>query len=189
VKDADPDAYFREQGISYLSTQDMIVPQYATRQFGLYPFEQENEGANAFHAATPLWNWGQFYERIIRSQLTAVHESGAQLEGKALNYWWGLSTGTVDFVYNQGLDPSTKKMVEFFRHSIQSGVFHPFEGRLVAQDGSIKQKEEWEILSPEQIITMDWLVSNVIGDIPEFEELTDNAKAVVRLQGIKKPEP
>jgi hypothetical protein len=68
-------------------------------------------------------------------------------------------------------------------------VFHPFEGRLVAQDGSIKQKEEWEILSPEQIITMDWLVSNVIGDIPEFEELTDNAKAVVRLQGIKKPEP
>lgn len=31
---------------------------------------------------------------------------------------------------------------------------------------------------------MDWLAENVIGKIPDIDELTDAAKAVVLLQGI-----
>jgi hypothetical protein len=186
VKDAAPSEYFREHQISYLSTQDMIVPKYATRQYGLYQILPPTEGDAPYNAASPLWNWGQFYERIIRSVMT-THDSPVVTENKALNYWWGLSAGTVDFVYNKALDPNVKKIVEFFRRSIESGAFHPFEGYLESQNG-IVQEEEWKILSPEEIITMDWLASNVIGNIPEFDELTDSAKRVVRLQGIKRPE-
>jgi basic membrane lipoprotein Med (substrate-binding protein (PBP1-ABC) superfamily) len=187
VKDADPSSYFNEKHISYLSTQDMIVPRYATRRYGLYQIEPPPEGDAPYNAASPLWNWGQFYERIIRSLMTTPNNSPIVTENKALNYWWGLSSGTVDFVYNKDLDPGIIKLVEYFKRSIASGAFHPFEGYLESQDGVV-QKEEWEIPSPEQIITMDYLASNVIGDIPEFEQLTDNAKRVVRLQGIKKPE-
>ncbi len=32
---------------------------------------------------------------------------------------------------------------------------------------------------------MDWLAENVVGRIPELEELTEEAQALVRLQGIK----
>ena len=32
---------------------------------------------------------------------------------------------------------------------------------------------------------MDWLAENVVGVIPEFEELTEEAQSLVRLQGVK----
>ena len=35
---------------------------------------------------------------------------------------------------------------------------------------------------------LDWLAENVVGEIPDFDSLTEAAQAVVRLQGIRKPE-
>ena len=96
----------------------------------------------------------------------------------------GLSAGVVDFVYSQNLNPGTKRLVEYMRRGIEAGTFHPFSGELYSQDGLV-QKDENRILPPEEIITMDWLAQNVIGTIPEFDQLTDTAKAVVRLQGVK----
>jgi hypothetical protein len=40
------------------------------------------------------------------------------------------------------------------------------------------------MLSPDQIITMDWLLDNVIGEIPSMDELTEGAEAIVMAQGI-----
>jgi len=31
---------------------------------------------------------------------------------------------------------------------------------------------------------MDWLCDNVVGSIPEYEQLTEKAKSLVRLQGV-----
>ena len=39
-------------------------------------------------------------------------------------------------------------------------------------------------MSPEDIITMDWLLDNVAGRVPEYEELDDNSKMLVINQGI-----
>ena len=33
-------------------------------------------------------------------------------------------------------------------------------------------------------MTMNWLAENVIGRIPEYTELNDEAKSLVRLQGV-----
>ena len=35
-----------------------------------------------------------------------------------------------------------------------------------------------------QIITMDWLLDNVIGKIPELEELEEGCEPIVKAQGI-----
>ena len=43
------------------------------------------------------------------------------------------------------------------------------------------------VVLAEQIITMDWLCSNVIGTIPEYDDLTEEAKKLVLVQGIIKP--
>ena len=43
-------------------------------------------------------------------------------------------------------------------------------------------------LTPEEIITMDWLAENVIGFIPKMDDLIEKAKPVVKLQGIDNPE-
>ena len=43
-------------------------------------------------------------------------------------------------------------------------------------------------ISPEQIITMDWLAENVIGEILPFDTLIDAAKPLVTIQGVGKAE-
>lgn len=211
VKEDDIMDYFREHHISYVSSQDMIVPKYASRQYGLYRFPGGEYGSDGggnrsdgltgggnrgsggsdgggelFNAATPLWNWGKFYEKIIQSIMSGSWAGDDPADGaRALNYWWGLSSGVVDMIYSQNLSPGTKRLVEFMRRGIETSAFHPFSGILYSQDGVI-QTDENHTLAPEEIITMDWLAQNVIGSIPEFEMLTDAAKQVVRLSGIKK---
>ena len=39
-------------------------------------------------------------------------------------------------------------------------------------------------LSSEEILHMDWLCDNVIGEIPEFERILPEARDIVRMQGI-----
>ena len=41
------------------------------------------------------------------------------------------------------------------------------------------------ILSNEEIIAMDWLFANIVGEIPEKYELKEQAKPIVELQGVK----
>ena len=37
----------------------------------------------------------------------------------------------------------------------------------------------------EEIITMDWMFANIVGEIPEKYELKEQAKPIVELQGVK----
>ena len=48
--------------------------------------------------------------------------------------------------------------------------------------------EEREILSPHQILMMDWLVENIDGEIPTIEQLTPTAQELVKIQGVLKPD-
>ena len=58
-----------------------------------------------------------------------------------------------------------------------------FEGELKDQQGNIRV-EEGKLIDPEHIITMDWLLDNVVGKIPEYDELSDDSKLLVMNQGI-----
>ena len=40
-------------------------------------------------------------------------------------------------------------------------------------------------LKAEEIITMNWLAQNVVGYIPEIEEMNERAQELMQLQGIK----
>ena len=39
-------------------------------------------------------------------------------------------------------------------------------------------------LTPEEILTMDWLAENVVGSIPKEEELQEASRPVISQQGI-----
>ena len=106
---------------------------------------------------------------------------------KALNYYWGLSSGVVDLRCSFRLPDSTRKLADLLRDGIRSGSCHPFRGPIYDQSGR-KQVSEGDILDVERIITMDWLAENVIGYIPKMEDLIEKAKPVVMLQGIDNPE-
>ena len=74
--------------------------------------------------------------------------------------------------------------MNFFKNSVRSGSFHPFDGLIYAQDGSVKCREG-EKLRSEDIVTMNWLAENVEGSVPELEELNDEARERMQLQGIR----
>ena len=73
------------------------------------------------------------------------------------------------------------KESELLQNSIRADLCRPFRGKLYAQDGRVMDGD----LSAEQIISMDWLVENVVGFIPEYGQLTDLGKATVDMVGVE----
>ena len=180
IKDNDIEAKFQELGINCISDQDMITPKKSSRKFGLYI----NDDGMVKHLAMPVWHWGAFYEKPIQSILSGSwkkEEEGDKVS--ALNYWWGMSSGAVDIIYGGGLNSATRKIVDLVRHSIIKGEFMPFSGELKNQAGEIMNKAD-ETLDPDEVIEMDWLLDNVVGKVPEYDELSDDSKLLVMNQGI-----
>ena len=93
----------------------------------------------------------------------------------------------VDVVCSQYLPIGTKRLVELLKATISSDQFNPFSGILYSQDGMV-QGDPNRSMTPEEIMTMDWLAENVIGSIPKKEELKDKAKPVIEQQGVQKKE-
>lgn len=180
MRDHDVYETFWNEHISYVSNQDMITPQNASRQFGLYNINNDQ----ITNLVMPVWNWGIFYERLLRSIMSGFWKKEDDTDGqKALNYWWGMSAGVIDIICSQNVPMATRQLVDLLKQLICKGEFSPFDGEIIAQDGTVKSRNG-ERMQPEEIVTMDWLVDNVIGIIPTIEELTEQAKPVVQIQGV-----
>lgn len=179
-KDFDKDGFLRENDIHYVSDQDMITPNDASRQFGLYRYD---DGV-ATNLVMPLWNWGVFYEKMIQSILYGAYQSEGNSEGRALNYWWGMSAGVIDLICSNNVPRGVKRLAEHSKKDVRDGDVAPFGDEIYAQDGTLKNKARHK-MKPEDIMKMDWLVENVIGTIPAIGELVDGAKAVVELKGVE----
>lgn len=165
-----------------ISGKDMVIPEESSRNFGIYQWD----GQVIRSLAMPLWHWGKFYEQLIRTIMdgTWKYDDDPSTK-KAINYWWGMSAGVVDVICSQNLPIGTKRLVELLRDTISSGQFNPFSGVLYSQTGTV-QSDPGRCLTPEEIVTMDWLAENVIGSIPKEEELKEQSKPVVSQQGIEK---
>ena len=179
LKGADPEEWFKEQGIRYISGADMIVPEHRSREFGLY---RKLEDGTVENIAMPVWHWGKFYERIVRNICQGI-DTEAMKGKKAVNYWWGLSADVVDLIMSTKLPVETQRMVTTFKEMISKDLFEPFADELKDQKGKVRN-QKGRNLTPEQIITMDWLLDNVIGKIPELEELEEGCEPIVKAQGI-----
>ena len=178
-KDYDLDKFLTMNDIHYVSNQDMITPISASREFGLYRYEN----GEAINLVAPLWNWGIFYEKLIQSILGGAYESEGESETKALNYWWGMSAGVIDLVYSKKVPRGVRRLAEHMKFDISIGDVVPFVGEIYCQEG-ILRNPAGERMRPEEIMKMDWLVENVIGDIPSIDLLTESAKPVVELKGV-----
>lgn len=164
-----------------VSGKDMVIPEEAT----LFGVHQLKDGVQ-HNIAMPLWHWGKFYEQLIRTIMDGTwkyHDNPGAT--KAINYWWGISSGVVDIICSKNLPIGTKRLIELLKQTISSEQFNPFSGILYAQNGVVVQNDPNGILTPEEIVTMDWLAENVIGSIPKKGELQDKAKQVVKQQGVK----
>lgn len=171
---------FRQEGVDYLSDQDMITPKQASRRFGMYRLT-EGEPVNMSMSVN---NWGIFYEKLIRIILNGAWDStDSDEESKPINYWWGLSAGVTDFIMSDKVPEQTRRLVSSVGDLIRYGRLSPFSGELRSQDFMIRNARDRE-MQTDEIITMDWLADNVDGRIPKMEELRENARQIVMLKGV-----
>lgn len=170
-----------DDDIRIISGVDMIVPQNASREYGLY---RKSEDGKVENLALAFCHWGKFYEKIIR-QICSGSNTPKELKGeKASNFWWGMSADIIDIIYNNDLPNGTRRLVNFLSSSIRNGIFHPFAGRIYAQ-GKKMMSDDNDELEMMDIIQMNWLANNIIGEIPPIEAFKPEAQALIRLQGVK----
>ena len=180
-KDIDYVERFQEHGVSYVCGRNIIIPNknMGSRHFGLFELGDETH----HNIAMPILHWGKFYEQMIQNIMEGDWKNAESSGQKSLNYWWGMSAGIVDVICSNSLPAGTERLIALLRKTICAGEFNPFSGVLYSQNGVVQEDRE-ETLTPETIITMDWLCENVIGRIPKMSELTEHAIPVVMEQGI-----
>ena len=104
-----------------------------------------------------------------------------------MNYWLGMDSGVIGLNLSDKLPEGVRKLAELLQQAVTEGSLDPFARRIVAQDGTVKNDGS-QIFAPEQLLRMDWLCDNVVGEIPPYREIVLMSRAMVRELGIYRDE-
>ena len=177
----DPITELKNRGVDIISNRDVPNPQQPQGDWGLCRVA----GDGALEAlASPYWDWGGFYIRLVSSILKGGWDTlDYKGSGKAVNYWWGMASGAVGLKLADDLPDGVRSLANILCRNLIDGTITVFHRKYRSQDGSIvSDGNRW--LSPEDVLHMDWLVENVDGGIPGFDELLPMSRQIVRLQGV-----
>lgn len=176
-----------EEGISVISAFDSTHRVDGSNVYGVFKFETDPETGEERirNLAAPIWKWGKLYEIIVKTILEGTyHASPVDRKDQATNYWWGMISGAVDIKLSDSLSPYTRQLVELLKEDIISGRMNPFDGELKSQTGWIRRLQDPPLTSKD-VITMNWLNENIIGEIPETAALNEEARETVSISGVK----
>lgn len=181
-KEGNPVHEFVKDGIRVISNRDAPTPSRKYLQFGEYGTYYVEDDYSLKPIGSPCWLWGKFYEKVARALLSGdwEHKKEANVP---INYWWGMDSGVIDVKLSPELPDGLKFLAELLRTGLQNGTLDPFYRRITAQDGTVKNDGSRHF-TPDEILHMDWLCSNVEGEIPPFEEIAPYAQTMVRDLGI-----
>lgn len=173
---------FDRHDVDIVSNRDISAPIHETREFGLYGLS----GDTKFNIAMPVWNWGEMYESLVRSVLNGAWKNDENANGiHALNYYWGLSSDAIDVIYSQRIPSGIKRLIEILKNQVKSGVLTPFAGEIYDQNCNLVNEEK-HIMTPEEIINMDWFVDNIAGKIPDISDLDEGCHELISQLGVKR---
>ena len=171
----------RELGVEVVSTLDIPMPGWSEGQWGT--FRMQPDGSTHL-LASPYWDWGTFYVQLARNILGSGWDGlFAKHNSRAVNYWWGMSSGVIGVEWTDAVPNGTKALAEMLKSGIINGSIDPFRRPISSQDGTLRNDGN-SVFSPEEILNMDWLCDNVYGAIPEYDSLSEKSRALVQLQGI-----
>ena len=178
----EPVKTFIEKGIKVISNRDVPVPDKAYLNYCDYGTYMVEENGQLSPLGSPCWLWGPFYEQVIRSIMDGSWEQG-KTSHQAVNYWWGMDSGVIDVKLAEQLPEGVRILANILREGLQSGRIDPFRRMVIAQDGSIKNDGQ-RSFTVDELLHMDYLVDNVEGFIPEFEDVLPMSRSMVRELGL-----
>lgn len=200
---------FLDEGVTIISGADAAHPFADDNAYGLFEVAEPNVTGDAgssgprgiagldspypvTNLALPEYDWARYYELIVQSilrgnwqkqRLPVGQKAPSAEHAKAINYWYGISSGVIDVELPLTLPYYSRKLVDMLRDGITKGVIHPFGGELHSQEGLVKGPKDAPLTSA-QIVSMDWLNDNVVGSIPDISELTRPAREEVKVSGV-----
>ena len=177
----DPVQEFIESGINVISNRDVPTADKKYLEFGTFGTYMVDDGV-LYPLGSPVWEWGHFYENVIRAILLGNWDKGHD-NRHAVNYWWGISSGVIDVKLADTLPEGLQYLSNMLREGLRNGTLDPFRRKLVAQDGRVINDGS-RTLSAEELLHMDWLCENVEGGIPSFAEIAPFARDIVRELGV-----
>ena len=181
----DPFAALEKDGVDVISNLEWFSPEAPQAPFGLV--RVTGEGGVEPLAAT-FWNWGAFYEKLLSDLLQGHWEDeSANRSAAAINYWWGMQSGTIGITLSEKLPEGVKALVETLKTAIVEGRLDPFRRVMSDQEGIVRNDgSRW--FSPSEILHMNWLSDTVEGGIPPFADILPFAQSIVRLLGVYREE-
>ena len=173
---------FITSGHEVISNRDVPTDGHKYGQFGTYGTYFISKTGELTPLASPVWLWGNFYEKVVRAMLDGTWEQGVDSR-KPRNYWWGMDSGVIDIELSPDLPDSMRHLANVLRRGLRSGIIDPFGRRITDQSGRVVNDGS-RTFSPDELLRMDWLCENVQGHIPEFEEVLPFARNMVRQLGV-----
>ncbi|MCD6442600.1 MAG: BMP family ABC transporter substrate-binding protein [Thermotogae bacterium] len=141
---------------------DSAAPVQVAEEKGVYSIGYNSDMKKfgpKMYLTAPIWNWGVYYERVVREVMNGTYKSE--------NYWGGMADGIVKLAPLSSAVPyNVRKMVRVFEEAIKRGEFHPFLGPVYDQEGKLRIKDG-EIPSDSELLSMMWFVDNIVGTIPK----------------------
>ena len=177
-----PQADFLADGIRVVSNRNTPTQSKMYLDFCSYGTYLMDDRGELVSLGSPTWVWGKFYEFVIRSIFSGgwKREKGVST---ALNYWLGMDSGVIGVEYSDRLPEGLRQMAKLLEKGLRECTLDPFLRKIIAQDGTLKN-DGTHRFTPEQLLRMDWLCENVVGEIPPFEDILPISQNMVRELGL-----
>ncbi len=169
-----------QEGIGVIYNLDLPAPDRTREAWGLC---KVREDGSFLSLVAPYWHWGSVYVRLVRMILEGSWDTADSTQGRAVNYWWGMNSRSIDILLAEELPAGVRQLAGILRQGIMEGSIAPFSRPLRDQEGN-QRNDGTRALSIEEILHMDWLCDCVDGSIPGYQELLPKARPIVRLQGV-----
>jgi len=166
-----------KMGADIICNRSIDVSHPVSLDYGVYSMLctiDMEKGIPDKYLATPIWQWGVYYEKIVGNILNDTFKTITDMfnnnNSKLMNFWWGIDAGVVDIFYSKELVPQdTQKLVNLMKRMITNNTFHPFTGPIYDQAKTLRIDTD-EIATNEQILNMDWLIDAVETELPKIKK-------------------
>lgn len=163
AKEADAAKAMIEQGVDVIMQHtDSTAPlAEMAKTPGVIGFGQASDMAEykpSPRVASIIDNWAPYYVKRVKAVLDGTWES--------MHTWGGMAEGEVVIgEITDAVPADIKAEAEAMIASITAGEYHPFTGPINRQDGSVFLAEG-EVATDEQLVTMNFYLEGMKGDIP-----------------------
>lgn len=140
--------------------QDTAGPMQAAEERGVwaigYHSDMKSKAPKAYITA-PVWNWGEYYVKVVESVMNGTWKSGS--------YYGGMKDGVVSLAaLTENAPEGAEAKIAEYESKIKEGTFNVFQGPISNQNGELKV-DSGKIMEDKDILSFNWFVQGVEGKI------------------------